>query len=74
MARIDSQLLARQLEEILSSYSQLLAQSQDDDLFDLAGSDIHRIITQSRAAIIRIAGVTSPYTQQVSDILARSLW
>ena len=74
MARIDSQSFIRQLNEILSSYNQLSTHSHEDDLSDLPSSDIQRIITQSRAVIVRIAGFASPYAQQVDDILDRSAW
>lgn len=70
MGIIDSEFLAKQLDEIVSSFRQLVAQSRyKADLSDLSGYDIHRIITQSRAAIIRITGNTSPYAEQVDDIL-----
>lgn len=74
MTRIDSELLAKQLDEILSSFKQLSAKSRHDDLSDLSGDDIHRIITQPRAAIIRITGNASPYAGQVADILGRNTW
>lgn len=74
MTIIDSELLAKQLDEILSSFKQLSAKSRQDDLSDLSSNDIHRIITQSRAAIIRIAGNASPYAGQAADILGRNIW
>jgi hypothetical protein len=74
MTRINIQLLARQLDEILSSYKELLARSQYDDLSDIHTPDLQRIITQSQAAVIRISGMTSPYTQQVEHIVGRSDW
>ena len=74
MTRIDVQLLARQLDEILLSYKELLAQSHNKDQSDLPIPDILRIITQSKAAVIRIAGVVSPYAQQVDDIIAHYSW
>lgn len=74
MTRIDSEILVKQLDKILSSFKQLSAKSRHDDLSDLSGDDIHRIITQSRAAIIRIAGNTSPYAGQAADIFSINNW
>lgn len=74
MTIINSELLTKQLDEILLSFEQLLAKSRyKRDLSDLSGDDIHRIITQSQAAIIRITGNASPYAGQVVDILGRSM-
>ena len=74
MTRIDSQLLARQLDDILSSYKELSARSRQNDLSDLPIPDLQRIITQSQAAVIRVTGVASSYAQQVADIIARGDW
>ena len=73
MTRINSELLVKQLDDILVSYSRLSAKSRHDDLSDLSGDDIHRVITQSRAAIVRIVGNGSPYAGQVAEILGRNI-
>jgi len=66
--------MVKQLDEILLAYNELKAKSKYDDLSELHESDFHRTITQSRAAIVRITGIISPYSQQVNDILARESW
>ncbi len=74
MANISSQTLIEQLEHILSSFEVLKHAATYDDLSDLPEYDIQRLITQSRAAIMRIAGLNSPYGHQVTDVLTHESW
>ncbi len=74
MAVVDSQVFIKQLDDILSSYAEIKSKSRHKDLSDTSSSDMQRIITQSRAAIMRIVRIDSPYVQQVTEILSRPRW
>lgn len=71
---VNSGQLAKQLQEIMASYRRLSESSHEADLRDLRAKDIHQFITQSMAAVARIAGKASPYARQVDDILNKSGW
>jgi len=73
MAVVDPKVFIKQLDAILVSYAQLKARYNIDRL-RTPSSDVQRIITQSRATIMRIVRIDSPYAKQVDDILSRSVW
>jgi hypothetical protein len=59
---IEKQLAAR-LDVLAKQYRDIRARSQYDDLSDLPGSDVHRQVTLTRAAIERSAPKESAQTK-----------
>jgi hypothetical protein len=74
MAINNIQGLIKQLDNILGSFNQARAKSHQPDLSDISKSEILKLTTQARAAIMRVVHSDSPYAQQVTDILSRQTY
>src|SRR5437868_3495987 len=63
-----------QLEAILAAYSRLKSSSRYDDLSDVSSTDIHTLLTRSRAALERISGAKSVYSHHIKAVLSHGNW
>jgi len=64
-----SQQFIEQLDSILAYYDSLKAKSRYEDLSDLGETVAYELITRARAAIERIGGRDSAYSEQLQEIL-----
>lgn len=62
------------IERKIAEAQSLQAQSNEDDLSDLPETVLIRSLTGLRAAVLRIAGKSSVYVQQVEEIRQSSEW
>ena len=70
MQRILREEFLEQLESIIKTYNAFKSKSQTQDLSDVVDRvNVHTMITEARAAIVRISGRKSVYTEQAEDIL-----
>jgi hypothetical protein len=60
-----------QIKDILSDYHSFKAQAKYDDLSDLGLIVAHRLTTRAKAAIVRISGSRSVYSNHVDTIMER---
>lgn len=65
---ITNQLL-KQLQSIIEQYNQVKAQTRHGDLSDIEYTKLFSIMTSSRAAVERITGTQSAYSNQIYSIL-----
>ncbi len=61
-----------QLDAVLEAYNQLRSRSKYEDLSDLGGAEVTRVITLIAAAIDRLSPPGSRYRQQAQEILAKA--
>jgi len=64
-------ILISQLDEILSLYTDLAKRATNDDLSGLPEHEHYKLVVMSRAAIRRIAGLSSEYMKQLDEIADR---
>src|ERR1035437_6498126 len=69
---MDYSIFVTQLDNLISSHKTMQQQSQHDDLSDLSKSDRQSVVTRAIAAIHRITGVNSTYSNEVERILKLS--
>jgi hypothetical protein len=65
--------LETQLTGVVKVFEEARSSSAHDDLSDLRHTDIQRLTTAARAAILRIGGKDSAYAKQMDEIL-KSKW
>jgi hypothetical protein len=68
----DKAVALSQLDAVLEAYNQLRSRSKYEDLSDLGGAEVTRVITLIAAAIDRLAPPGSRYRQQAQEILAKA--
>lgn len=73
MPKIENEQLINQLDDIISTANHE-AEKFEGDLNKVPPFTAHKFIAISRAAILRITGLNSPYYQQVNEILAMHEW
>lgn len=66
---MDLQVLVQQLDTLLSTYAQYKQQSRHNDLSDLPEPDRQALVTGASAAVDRIAGPNSRYSQEIARII-----
>ena len=66
---MDYAIFEKQLDAILNSYAELQQQSQHNDLSDLPKNDRQSLISRSIAAIHRITGPSSAYSNDIDRII-----
>lgn len=69
---MDNKLLIEQIFEIITEYNSLKARSQYDDLSDMDDNIIIKLVTKSKAVVVRIVGLNSEYYKEIEKNLNMS--
>lgn len=65
--------LESQIESLIIEFNVAFDRSKYEEFSDQTETNLHRLITLSRATVIRISGAESAYAMQVKDILASQI-
>jgi hypothetical protein len=69
---MDKTFFIKQIQEVLSGFEQLKAQSQYTDLSDIDDEKVAELMTKAKAVVSRIAGNHSEYYKDILDVLKKN--